>query len=89
MTSNDETHKLRSKFLKFLNSSPIFGSQLYLSYKTAAYSLQRDYRWGPLLTKEYPIKYSLQWFFTEPLSWEFWQIFSTDNYTGVGIKCRV
>ena len=24
------------------------------------------YRWGPLLSKEYPIKYSLQWFLSKP-----------------------
>ena len=29
-------------------------------------SLQLDYRWGPLLTKEYPIKYSLQGFLLKP-----------------------
>ena len=36
-----------------------------------------------LLTKEYPIKYSLQWFYQNPL------IFFTGTYAGIGMVCRV
>ena len=40
------------------------------------HSLWWDYRWGSLLTKGYPIKYPLQWFFTKALSWRLWKFFS-------------
>ena len=42
---------------------------------------------GPLLTNEYPIKYSLQWFFTKNPSWGFWQFFFTGTYEGLGTMC--
>ena len=46
-------------------------------------SLQRNYRWGPLLTKEYPIKHSLQWFFPKPPHGGL-AIFSSGTYAIIG-----
>ena len=50
-------------------------------------SLWRAINGGPLLTKEYSIKYSLRWFFYQNLLMGVLAIFPTGAYEGIGTRC--